>query len=37
MKTDQALINFSYRFFLPLVAFAVFAATAFVELRCNAR
>ena len=31
MKTDQALINFSYRFFLPLVAFAVFAATAFVE------
>ena len=31
MKTDQALINFSYRFFLPLVAFAVFAATTFVE------
>lgn len=30
MKSDQALINFSYRFFLPLVAFAVFAATAFV-------
>lgn len=31
MKSDQALINFSYRFFLPLVAFAVFAATAFVD------
>lgn len=30
-KTDQALINFSYRFFLPIVAFAVFAATAFVD------
>lgn len=31
IKTDQALINFSYRFFLPLVAFAVFAATTFVD------
>lgn len=30
-KTDQALINFSYRFFLPIIAFAVFAATAFVD------
>lgn len=30
-KTDQALINFSYRFFLPLVVFVVFAATAFVD------
>ncbi|MEG0418795.1 MAG: helix-turn-helix transcriptional regulator [Gordonibacter sp.] len=30
-KTDQALINFSYRFFLPLVAFAAFAATAFAD------
>ena len=30
-KTDQALINFSYRFFLPLVVFAVFAATTFVD------
>ncbi|WP_232050876.1 helix-turn-helix transcriptional regulator [Arabiibacter massiliensis] len=31
VKSDQALINFSYRFFLPIVAFLVFAATAFVE------
>lgn len=31
MKSDQALINFSYRFFLPLVAFAAFAATTFVD------
>lgn len=31
LKTDQALINFSYRFFLPLMAFATFAATAFVD------
>lgn len=31
IKSDQALINFSYRFFLPLVAFAVFAATTFVD------
>lgn len=31
-ETDQALINFSYRFFLPLVAFAVFAASAFVDV-----
>lgn len=31
MKSDQALINFSYRFFLPLVAFASFVATAFVD------
>lgn len=30
-KTDQALINFSYRFFLPLMAFLVFAASAFVD------
>lgn len=31
IQSDQALINFSYRFFLPLVAFAVFAATTFVD------
>lgn len=31
VKSDQALINFSYRFFLPFVAFLVFAATAFVD------
>lgn len=30
-KTDQALMNFSLRFFLPIVAFAVFAAVAFVD------
>ena len=30
-KTDQALINFSYRFFLPLMAFVVLAAGAFVD------
>lgn len=30
-KTDQAIINFSYRFFLPIIAFVVFAATAFVD------
>lgn len=31
IKTDQALINFSYRFFLPIIAFVVFAASAFVD------
>lgn len=31
LKTDQALINFSYRFFLPMVAFAVFAVSSFFE------
>lgn len=31
LKTDQALINFSSRFLLPLITFAVFAATAFVD------
>lgn len=31
IRSDQALINFSYRFFLPLLAFAAFAATTFVD------
>ena len=31
MKSDQALINFSYRFFLPLIAFAAFALAVFVD------
>lgn len=30
-KKDQALINFSYRFFLPIAAFATFAASSFVD------
>ena len=31
MKSDQAFINFSYRFFLPLIAFAAFALAVFVD------
>ncbi len=31
MKSDQALVNLSYRFFLPLVAFATFALAVFVD------
>lgn len=30
-KTDRALINFSYRFFLPLLAFATFVVGAFAS------